>query len=251
MKLFDDLLSSVAGSDCPIKRVAVGLHWTVVESRYVGMAHTFRTGWKVEPDSAGNLIGSSTLSLASRIQHWEMLETGLGLAALNSLIEPTGRVGNIYEHLCGLAAGKTVTVIGRFPANDQIKRAAAKAYFLEIDPQEGELPAGACEQVIPQSDWVIISATAIINKTLPRLLELSSNAISVVLGPSTPLNDVLFQHGARIAAGVRTVDPDALFESVIQGVKRFKNLAGIEPVFRQTERLPALISRSNVLHKGV
>ncbi|UCD65250.1 MAG: DUF4213 domain-containing protein, partial [Candidatus Zixiibacteriota bacterium] len=38
MELIDDLLASVCDLDCPVKRVCVGLHWTVVESRHVGMA---------------------------------------------------------------------------------------------------------------------------------------------------------------------------------------------------------------------
>ena len=69
-----------------------------------------------------------------------------------------------------------------------------------------------------------------INHTLPRLLELARGAETVVLGPSTPMNNVLFGHGADVIAGVRAVDADALFSCVAQGVKKFKKLAGIEAV---------------------
>ena len=234
MRLIDDLLESVAHLDCPAKRVCVGLHWTVVESRYTGMAHTYKTGAKVELESSGHLVGKSTLELASRLRSWEPLEASLGLAALNSLIEAEGNPGNTFEHLLGQAAGKTVTVIGRFPSNERMARVAGRVYFLEMEPRDGELPPGACEEVIPQSDLVVITATALINQTLPRLLELSRHTSAVVLGPSTPMNDVLFRHGADIVAGVRVSDADALISSVMQGVKKFNKLAGIEPITRQS-----------------
>ncbi|MCK4341462.1 MAG: DUF364 domain-containing protein [Phycisphaerae bacterium] len=232
MKLTDELLDSVAQVDWPVRRVCVGLHWTIVESKHTGMAHTYKTGNKVELESSGNLVGKSALELAQRLRSWEPLEASLGVAALNSLIEPVGNPGNVFEDILGLAAGKTVTVIGRFPSNDQIAQVAGKVYFLEMEPQAGELPPSACEEVIPESDIVVITATALINKTLPRLLELSRHAAAIVLGPSTPMNDVLFRHGADILAGVRVTDADALISSVMQGVKRFKKLAGIKPITR-------------------
>lgn len=236
MRLIEDLLASVAELDCPVKRVCVGLHWTVVESRFAGMAHTYKTPHKVELESAGSLVGKSALELAQRLRRWEPLEASLGLAALNSLIEATGRTINVFEHILTIARGKTVTVIGRFPSNARLAEVAARAYFLEIDPEPGELPCYACEEMIPASHLVVISATALINKTLPRLLELSKHATSVVLGPSTPMNDVLFRHGANVIAGVQVTDPDALIGSVMQGVKKFRKLDGTTPVIRISER---------------
>jgi hypothetical protein len=232
VRLVDDLLASVAHLDCPVKRVCVGLHWTVVESRYTGMAHTYKTNHKVELEASGTLVERSALELALRLRSWEPLESSLGLAALNSLIESTGSPVNIFEHILKTAADKTITVIGRFPSNNLIAQVAARAYFLEIDPQDGELPCCASEEVIPASDIVVITATALINKTLPRLLELSKHATSIVLGPSTPMNDILFHHGANIVAGIRVTNADALISSVMQGVKKFRKLGGFEPIAR-------------------
>jgi uncharacterized protein (DUF4213/DUF364 family) len=230
LKLIEDLLASVSQLDAPVKRVCVGLHWTVVESRHTGIAHTYKTGKKVELQRSGNLVGQSAAELALRLHSWEPLEASLGLAALNSLIEPVGHPGNVFEYILSRAPGKTVTVIGRFPSNDQIAETARQAYFLEIDPEDDELPAYACEQVIPGSDIVVITATALINKTLPRLLELSRHALAIVLGPSTPMNRVLLDHGADALAGVRVTDADALISRVMQGTKKFAKLAGIEPI---------------------
>ena len=232
MKLYEDLLQSVSAADCEARGISVGLHWTAVESRFVGMAHTYKTHEKVELEGAGGLAGRSILELAGRIRSGEPLEASLGLAAINSLIEPSGSPANAFEIILEKAPGRAVTVIGRFPFNRQVTQIAKKAYLLEMDPEEGELPASAAEEVVPQSDICVITATAIINHTIPRLLELSKNAFTIVLGPSTPMNDVLFDYGVDVVAGVKVVDQPALFSSVVQGVKAFKRLLGIEALVR-------------------
>jgi uncharacterized protein (DUF4213/DUF364 family) len=234
VRLYQDLLQSVSGAaDRVAKRVAVGLHWTAVESRFVGMAHTYKTHEKVEIEGSGELAGQSALELAARLKSAEPLEASLGLSALNSLIEPSGRAENALEIILEKAPGKTVTVIGRFPFNQQVSAAAKQAYLLEMEPREGELPASAAEEVIPESDVCVITATAVINHTIPRLLEFSREAFVVVLGPSTPMNDVLFDYGVDVIAGVRVIDREALVNSVVQGVKAFKRLAGIEALVRR------------------
>ena len=46
------------------------------------------------------------------------------------------------------------------------------------------------------------------------------------------MNDVLFDYGADVIAGVKVVDKQALVSSVVQGVKSFKRLSGIEALVR-------------------
>jgi uncharacterized protein len=230
MKLIDDLLNSVKMNDCKVKRVCIGLHWIAVESKYVGMAHTYQSNRKMELVDSGNLIVRNAMELAEGLHSWEPLEASLGLAALNSLIEPEGEIGSVNKEIMESCKDKTITVIGRFPFNQELKSKAKKAYFLEIEPEIGELPSYAVEEVIPKSDLVIITASSIINKTMPRLLELSKNKKSIVLGPGTPMNRVLMGYGADILGGVRVVDVDTLFTNIMQGVKKFRRIKGIEAV---------------------
>ncbi|MCP4567455.1 MAG: DUF4213 domain-containing protein, partial [FCB group bacterium] len=135
MRLINDLLESVREFDSPVKRVCVGLHWTVVQSRFTGMAHTYKSGDHCELESAGDFIGKSAFELAQRLESANTLEASLGLAALNSMIDISGRSGNIFEDIFGLAKGKNITVVGRFPLNDQIAKIADKSYFLEMEPE--------------------------------------------------------------------------------------------------------------------
>lgn len=230
MKLFADLLESIRGEDCEVRRVVIGLHWTLVESRHAGMAHTFRSPSFSETLDAGRLAGQSALCLAERLLSWDPLEACVGLAALNSLIEPRGADGHLDRHLMEMSRDRVVVIIGRFPFNDEVRRVARATHCLEMDPQPDELPAAAAEEVIPGADVVLISATALINKTMPRLLELSRKTRCVVLGPSTPMNHVLLDYGAEVLAGVRVTDADACFRSVSEGAKKFKHLLGIQPI---------------------
>ncbi|MDI6809432.1 MAG: DUF364 domain-containing protein [Candidatus Eisenbacteria bacterium] len=230
MELIVALLKSVSQTDCRVSNVCVGLHWTMVESKHAGMTHTYKTGKKIELRDAGNFIGMSALELAGRIKDWEPLEASLGLAAINSLIDPVGERSNVDDHILKTARGKTVTVIGRFPFNDEVVAAAKQTFLLEIEPAKNELPFFAVEEVIPKSDVVVVSATALINKSMQRLLELSKGKECIVLGPSTPMNDVLLKFGASVTAGVRIVEPTALAASIMQGAKSFRKLAGIESI---------------------
>jgi len=230
MKLENKLLVSVADRDIPVRGVWIGLYWTVVESRYAGMSHTYKTSQKINIENAGDITSLSAVQLAKRILSWQPLEASLGVAAINSLIEPKGEPGNIKEYIKDKAKSKTVTIIGRFPFNDEISGIAKKAYLLEIEPTGNELPMMACEDVMPKSDINIISATALINHTIQRLLELGNNGINIVLGPSTPLSPVLFDFGADILAGVRVKNIDNIVKSVTQGVKKFGLLNGMESI---------------------
>jgi hypothetical protein len=230
MQLYEDLRQSIQGEDCEVRRVVIGLHWIVVQSRYLGMAHTFRSPSYPEVEDAGRLAGQSALAVAGRLLSWNPLEASLGLAALNSMIGPRGNDCDLNQQILELSRGRTVVVVGRFPFTEDVRRAARTTHCLELDPQPGELPAAAAEAVIPDADLVLITATALINKTMPRLLELSRNGRCIVLGPSTPMNEVLLDHGAQILEGVRLTDADALTACIGQGVKKFRRLLGIQPI---------------------
>lgn len=232
MKLIDALLDSVSAEGQQAARVQIGLHWMAVESRHTGVAHVFRGRPEFELEDAGALEGKDVKELVAGLRSWEPIEAGLGLAALSSLIDVEGEKLNVFDYIMTCAPGKTITCVGRFPFFERMAQSAARAYLLEMEPQAGELPSFAAEEVIPQSDLVILTGTSLINKTMERLLELSRNATAIVLGPSTPMSDVLFDFGASVIAGIRVVDRERLFRCLTQGVKFYNKLEGIEPITR-------------------
>jgi uncharacterized protein (DUF4213/DUF364 family) len=66
-----------------------------------------------------------------------------------------------------------------------------------------------------------------VNGTLDGLLALCRpEALVMVLGPSTPLSPVLFDHGADLLSGVRVLDEAAVLRTVGQGAS-FRQVEGV------------------------
>ena len=74
---------------------------------------------------------------------------------------------------------------------------------------------------------VAITGTALINHTLDGLLALCQpDALVMVLGPSTPLSPVLFEHGVTLISGARVVDEAAVMRTISQGAT-FQQVEGV------------------------
>ena len=57
-------------------------------------------------------------------------------------------------------------------------------------------------------DYVFISGSAFVNKTMPRLLALASEAHTVVLGPSAPASPAILQAGATTVMSFASAHPE-------------------------------------------
>lgn len=235
MRIIEDLLQQTNDLDHPVKRVAIGLCWTVVESRGIGLSHTYLSGPRVEIAGSGRLSGMKARELARRALSPNPLEASLGLAALNSLLNveypdfPMEEM-NVGAWVKKQAPGKVISVVGRFPFIDAITGQARKVYKLELEPEGDELPAAASEEVLPLSDITLITATTLINHTADRLLELGAKGTNILLGPSTPLHPAVFAHPIHLAGGIRVTGADALFRTVMEGARGFNQLRGVRPV---------------------
>lgn len=64
---------------------------------------------------------------------------------------------------------------------------ARRLYIMDREEKTGAMPDSACEHYLPLCDLVIITGSAAINKTMPRLLELSRNAEVILTGTSWSL----------------------------------------------------------------
>jgi len=93
---------------------------------------------------------------------------------------------------------------------------------------EGDYPAAAATDLIPKADVVAITSSALINHTLEGLLALCrSEALVMMLGPSTPLSSVLFNHGVSILSGSRVVSEADVLRTVGQGAS-FQQVEGVQ-----------------------
>jgi uncharacterized protein (DUF4213/DUF364 family) len=244
MSILDDLLARLP-DDVSVRSVLVGAHWTVVCSRNCGLASTI-TGDKPHAHEqvrdVGRLHLKSARELAEYARSDNPLEASLGMATINSLLEMDKRNAveiNAGEVLADQGRGKNVALVGHFPFIPKLREQVGQLWVIEQRPSEGEYPAKAAPDLIPQADVVAITGTALINHTLDDLLALCCpDAQVLVLGPSTPLSPVLFEHGATIISGARVVDEAAVMRTVAQGAT-FQQVEGVRllTLQRQTPSL--------------
>ena len=225
-EIYDELIDSVPAQS-RIRRVVAGLHWIAVESEGLGLAMTPREGCAAVP-LAGSIAGLPTREVAGWIKSWNNYEAAIGLAAINSALNSEDgfeRSGwpaackahiDVFDLMEEQMRGSRVAVIGHFRNLDRLA-AMSRLTVLERRQQSGDLPDPACEYVLGQQDIVVITATTLINKTLPRLLELSRNARIVLAGPSTPLTPLLFAYGAEVLGGLVIHDIDPVWNVVQEG----------------------------------
>lgn len=226
-EIYDELIELIP-KDLVIKDFVAGLNWFLVESIGTGMSMTPKEG-NSYLQIAGNVVGMKVYEAAKLIKSWSNYEAALGLAAINSVINTTNNFEvlsgvsmkeqknvNDFKYMKDKIRGKNVAVIGHFPDLEPLAE-ICKLSILERIPQDGDFPDPSCEYLLPEQDFVFITAVTLINKTLPRLLQLSKNAYVTILGPSTPMTKCLYKYGINMLAGTVVTDRDKVWSLIKEG----------------------------------
>jgi uncharacterized protein (DUF4213/DUF364 family) len=238
MSILDDLLASLPAGEVALRDVRIGPFWTVVwTERGAGLASTQRDSHTPHGTSlirwAGDLLDHSARELAGLLQSRSPMERGLGMATVNALLEVDETAlteRNAAKEIIQRGEGKRVVIAGHFPFIPRVRRVAGRLDVLELDPGPGELPTEAAREVIPAADVVAITGTSLLNKTFDGLVQLCRrDAFVLVLGPTTPLSPVLFDHGVDLIAGTRVTDPAAALSVAGQGAI-FRQMRGVRLV---------------------
>ena len=242
MKILEDLIATL-GEDAPAREVLIGPFWTAVWSRACGLAST------VIPEEhehgatfvggPGELAGRSALELCHLAFSDSILEAGIGMAAINSLLdvdEERCEELNAGQLLIERGRDKRVALVGHFPFVPSLREAAQELSVLELRPLVGDLPAEHAQTVLPEADIVAITGSAFINHTIEPLLNLCQpGSLVVVLGPTTPLSPVLFDYRVDIISGTQVIDPLLVLRCVSEGAV-FRQLRGVRLLTMQRER---------------
>jgi hypothetical protein len=249
-ELYDELIAAVPDG-AVVSECLAGLSWFLVRS--VGTGVAMRPGEIDGPvRNAGRISGMKVRELAGWIKSWNWYEAALGLAAINSALNATSALpGNcgtcldetktqdVFTCLREELRGKRVAVVGHFMNLEQLAP-ICELTILERRPQPGDRPDPACEYILGEQDVVIMTATTLINKTMPRLLALSRNARVVVAGPSTPLHPLMFAHGIDLLGGLVVDDAPSVWRAVAEGGREVLFTAGGRMVKVSREPLPCV-----------
>ncbi|MFH0921193.1 MAG: DUF364 domain-containing protein [Fibrobacterota bacterium] len=222
---------SLIPDDLIVDDALIGLHWTLVRSAGVGISMTQPGGPRSIP-GAGGFRGRRLKELAALVKSWHPHEAALGLAAINaymnapSTLEKHWKIGpetqpnqSVFLYMKPELAEKRVTVVGHFPDLNELEP-VCRLSILERQPMEGDFPDPACEYILEDQDYLFITGVTIINKTLPRLIELGRHARIVMVGPSVPLAPFWFSRGISSLAGTTVTDADKVWRHVAEGGDR-------------------------------
>lgn len=198
-----------------VEHVHQGPVWTLVQTKdssgkkKCGIAVTINETCSSLP-AYSNFVGKPLKEIAALCKDWNFLTASVGTAALNSWLNTrhfNGAItGNTFDDYAKYAEGKKVAIIGHFRMLEKSLLDISQVSILERLPEPGDYPDSACEYILPKQDLVFITGSAFTNKTLPRLLELSKNARTVIVGPSTPMSDILFDYHVDEISGLITGD---------------------------------------------
>ncbi len=206
----------------------VGPFWVVVRTSLgTGMASALRSEDHLHGSqpivSAGGLHRQTPLELTELLRSDSPPESAIGLAAVNALLGPT--VGNLRDEkavaiLSERGRGQKVAMIGRFPFADALREDCDQLWVFErgLNRRQEDFGEEAMEQLLPQADVVAVTATTLLNRTLPTVLAgVRPDAFVMLLGPSTPLTPALFRFGFDVLCGTVVDDPEAVLRAVEQG----------------------------------
>ncbi|MGZ8928919.1 MAG: Rossmann-like domain-containing protein [Methylobacter sp.] len=223
-----ELLLDYTASDTQVTELNIGLVWTVCKAQHIGLAMspgipTRTLSWP------GTLAGKTLSELAGGITDWEPYKATVAMAAINCSLNryelpsgitllPAADSANlaVFEHFLPRLQGKKVVVVGHYPG---IERYAEQfnLSIIERQPMPGDYPDPACEFLLPDADWVFLTASSITNKTFPRLAELAQHATTVLMGPTVPWLPELHEFGINYLAGIEVVDPVKLYQTAAEG----------------------------------
>jgi len=226
-----EMILCAAAGNARVESLCLGLTWTsCVTDTGLGLAMSPGIATRTLP-WPGTLAGRSAADLATWLLDWNSHAASVGLASANALINvaqnpllrqamplEAGAAGNlaVFEYFRPRLVGRKVVVVGRYPGLAQVLQ-GLDVTVLERLPTEDDLPDAAAEFVLPQADWVFLTASSLANKTFPRLAQLATDAVTVLMGPSTPWLMQWADFDVDFVAGVQIVDRDKTLQIVAEG----------------------------------
>lgn len=236
-ELYDLLIDGVSKKST-VRRVVVGETWTSVLSSDGNVGVAMTTNVQTRPQTVSDFVGMTLYEAAGLVKSWNLLEASVGMAAINAYYNTPKRMEELnsrqpndrYSSFDLDVKGKRVCMVGQLRSYDSLVEQGAIVSVLEREQKDGTYPDSACEYLIPQSNLVIITASAFINKTMPRLLQLSGCGIGtevsksddssrkvIITGPTAPMAEQLLKTGLTRVAGLVITRPEEMLELSAKG----------------------------------
>lgn len=233
-KIYDEMIEGIP-EGIAVKDYALGLNWSCVDAECgCGVAYTLSGGAK--RTDLRDLRKVELKEVAKLSKSWNWQEATLGIAALNAYYAQRDRfeaarfpswdeitcasmgqrkvdVFDLYRPTIEAAEAdggrsQNVVVIGHFPHVEDIAEYANLTVLERNCRNDCDTPDPACEYILPEADFVFMTGVTLENKTAPRLLELSKDARTIMVGPSVVPCQTLFDRGVEMLASRVVMDSE-------------------------------------------
>ncbi|MCR5137431.1 MAG: DUF364 domain-containing protein [Oscillospiraceae bacterium] len=218
-----EILQSGLPDGLTVRKLVHGVSWTAAVLENGGCGVAMHTAGETVPRMFPTLEGRTIREAGEALMSWNMEEASEALAAVNAWYnsENCGCAAPESKTLDGITLdGKTVGMVGHMVGHSNITwellDPAKKLYIMDREEKQGAMPDSACEYVLPLCDVVIITGSAAINKTLPRLLELSRDARVIMTGPSVTCCPKLLPLGIERLHGRLITQPEAMLKAITE-----------------------------------
>ena len=253
-EIYDELIEGISDG-LTVKEIICGSENTIViNENGAGISVNLICYNTRHPIYSGNLAGASLKYVAKLVKSWNLTEASIGLAAINSYYNSPvvarsagvefsdlpyreDRMTDPFITSQNDVKGKKVAVVGHFPYLETFFEPICDLSIIEWEPiQQGDYPFQACEYILPESDFVFLSARSLVDKSFPRLLKLSAGAERVVLvGPITTMAPSLIKWGVDDLSGFIIKDIDRA-KSLVSGAEYGKmSLSGQKVSLKRSE----------------
>ena len=218
-----DILLNGLPDDLTVERLVHGVSWTAAVLSDGSTCVAMHTSGETVPRMFENMTGLPLKEAGKAMLSWNMEEASEALAAVNAFYHSRaeGFVVPDAKTLDGVDLhGRTVGMVGKMIGHGNMTEedfaCVKKLYVMDREEKPGALPDSASEYYLPLCDLVIITGSAAINKTMPRLLELSRNAQVILTGPSVSCCPELLKLGIDRLHGRYMTQPEDMLRAIVE-----------------------------------
>lgn len=233
-ELYDVLIEGIP-EECLVDDFICGTYAVLIRSgNGCGFSHILPGD--TLPETIKKSLKMPLKKLAACIKSWNFIEASVGMAAINAWynspeaaarngivlsnsLHSEDRLNDPFISYQTVIKNKKVVVFGHFPYIEQLFQPVCQLTIIEREPREGDYPEAAAEYILPESDFVILSCSSLVYKTLPRMLQLARNAYVILVGPFTPLAPKLISFGINDLSGF-VVKDYAGAARIVSGLER-------------------------------
>jgi len=249
-EIYDALINGIP-ENLTVDELVCGKYRSYVRSGNGAGIATARLCETRMPMLTKNMIGLPLREVAECVKSWNFVEAAVGVAAINAyynnpqVARDNGvdfsdskrvedRLFDPFIMAQNEVKNKKVAVVGHFPYIEKLIEPICDFSIIDWEPETGDYPISASEYILPECDYVFISCSSLVDKTLPRLLKISKNAKRItIVGPGTPLAPVLFNYGVGELSGFIVKDNPRAFR-ITAGVENVKlSNAGQKVAFKK------------------